>query len=105
MKTAIDFYERGKLREANANEYNRASYYSRSRFICPECGEPVHLTGSKYSNFFSHFKKTDISAECDRRVDGVSTISLYQRMGLPIYLRCEDEEKFGLYIGFKRVSE
>ena len=47
-------------------------------------------TGSKYSNFFSHFKKTDISAECDRCVDGVSTISLYQRMGLPIYLRCED---------------
>lgn len=24
---------------------------------------------------------------------------------LPIYLRCEDEEKFGLYIGFKRASE
>ena len=62
-------------------------------------------TGSKYSNFFSHFKKTDISAECDRCVDGVSTISLYQRMVLPIYLRCEDEEKFGLYIGFKRASE
>lgn len=62
-------------------------------------------TGSKYSNFFSHFKKTDISAECDRCVDGVSTISLYQRKGLPIYLRCEDEEKFGLYIGFKRASE
>lgn len=105
MKTAIDFYERGKLREANADEYNRAGYYSRSRFICPECGEPVYLIRGKDSNFFSHFKKTDISAECDRRVAGGSTISLYQRMGLPIYLRCEDEEKFGLYIGFKRVSD
>ena len=52
MKTAIDFYERGKLKEANADDYNRLSYYPRNRFICPECGEPVHLTGSKYSKFF-----------------------------------------------------
>ena len=27
MKTAIDFYERGKLKEANADDYNRLSYY------------------------------------------------------------------------------
>ena len=63
MKTAIDFYERGKLKEANADDYNRLSYYPRNRFICPECGEPVHLTGSKYSNFFGHYKKTDISVK------------------------------------------
>lgn len=105
MKTAIDFYERGKLKEANADEYNRAGYYSKNRFICPECGEAVHLTGSKYSNFFSHYKKTDISAECERRVDAVPTSSLYQRMGLPLYLRCENRERFGLYIGFKKISE
>ena len=85
MKTAIDFYERGKLKEANADEYNRSSYYSKNRFICPECGEPVHLTGSKYANFFSHYKKTDISAECERRVDAIPSSSLYQRMGLPLY--------------------
>ena len=105
MKTAIDFYERGKLKEANADEYNRLSYYSRNRFICPECGEPVHLSGSKYSNFFSHYKKTDTSAECERRVDAISSSSLYQRMGLPIYLRCEGKEYFRLYIGFRKISE
>lgn len=105
MKTAIDFYERGKLKEANADEYNRAGYYSKNRFICPECGEAVHLTGSKYSNFFSHYKKTDISAECERRVDAIPTSSLYQRMGLPLYLRLENRERFGLYIGFKKISE
>lgn len=105
MKTAIDFYERGKLKEANADEYNRAGYYSKNRFICPECGEAVHLTGSKYSNFFSHYKKTDISAECERRVDAVPTSSLYQRMGLPLYLRYENRERFGLYIGFKKIPE
>lgn len=103
MKIAIDFYERGKLKEANADEYNRSSYYSRNRFICPECGEPVHLTGSKYSNFFSHYKKTDISAECERRVDAISSSSLYQRMGLPLYLRCEGKKYFRLYIGFRKI--
>lgn len=104
MKTAIDFYERGKLKEANADEYNRSSYYSKNRFICPECGEPVHLTGSKYANFFSHYKKTDISAECERRVDAIPSSSLYQRMGLPLYLRYEGKEYFRLYIGFRKMS-
>lgn len=63
MKTALDFYARGKQKEANADEYDRFRYYSRDRFICPECGEAVHLTGSKYSNHFAHFKKNDVSAE------------------------------------------
>lgn len=47
MKTALDFYARGKQKEANADEYDRSRYYSRDRFICPECGEAVHLTGSR----------------------------------------------------------
>ena len=46
MKTAIDRYERGKQREANADDYDRRYSYSSTRFICPECGEFVHLTGS-----------------------------------------------------------
>ncbi len=54
MKTALDFYARGKQKEANADEYDRSRYYSRDRLICPECGEAVHLTGSRYSNHFAH---------------------------------------------------
>ena len=60
MKTALDFYERGKQKEANADEYDRSRYYSKDKFICPECGEAVHLTGSRYSNHFAHFKKKDM---------------------------------------------
>lgn len=103
MKTAIDFYARGKQREANADEYNRSNLYSRNRFICPECGEPVHLTGSKYSNFFSHYKKSDVSAECDRRVDGDPTDSVYERIGLPIYMRKNASSDFNLFMGFKAL--
>lgn len=103
MKTALDFYARGKQKEANADEYERSRYYSKDRFICPECGEPVHLTGSKYSNHFAHFKKSDVSVECDRRVDGSPTDSAYERIGLPIYMRINSSGDFYLYMGFKAL--
>ena len=101
MKTALDFYARGKQKEANADEYDRSRYYSRDRFICPECGEAVHLTGSRYSNHFAHFKKSEVSAECDRRVDGSQTDSVYERIGLLIYMRKNSSGDFYLYMGFK----
>lgn len=103
MKTAIDFYARGKQKEADADEYERSNVYSRSRFICPECGETVHLTGSKYSNFFAHYKKSDVSAECDRRVDGEPTDSVYERIGLPIYMRRTASGDFSLYLAFRAI--
>lgn len=48
MNTAIDFYSRGKEKEAEANEYTLPGYYPLGRFICPECGEEVFLSRSKY---------------------------------------------------------
>lgn len=105
MKTAIDCYARGKQREANADEYSRARSYSQGRFICPECGELVHLTGSRYSNHFAHYKKTDVSAQCNRRVDGMPTQSVYERIGLPLYLRKDDNGDFRLFIGFRTLPK
>lgn len=103
MKTALDFYARGKQKEANADEYDRSRCYSRDRFICPECGEAVHLTGSRYSNHFAHFKKSEVSAECDSRIDGNPTDSVYERIGLPIYMRKNLSGDFYLYMGFKAL--
>lgn len=103
MKIAIDFYARGKQKEVDADEYDRTRYYSKDRFICPECGEPVHLTSGKKRNHFAHFKKNEMSAECDRRVDGVPTESIYERIGLPIYLRKNSSDDFELYMGFKAL--
>lgn len=105
MKTALDYYDRGKLKESNADDYNSSSYYAKGRFICPECGEPVHIRPSKYSNFFVHYKRTNENDECDRRVDGESTESIYERMGIPLYLRTDDEKRFYIYLGFKALPE
>lgn len=105
MKNAIDFYERGKQKEANADEFNRNFRYVHGRFICPECGEAVHLTGYKDSNHFSHYKKTDISVEYGRRVDGEPIDSIYERIGLPIYLRKSVDSTFSLYMGFRAIPQ
>ena len=104
MKTALDCYGRGKQKECNADEYIVGSVYSRDRFICPECGESVHLRRSKYSNYFAHYKRQNTSAECDKRVDGVPTDSIYERIGLPIYLRNGAVKgTFELSLGFKAL--
>lgn len=103
MKTALDFYERGKQKEVNADEYDRSRYYSRNRFICPECGEAVYLTGNKDSNHFTHLRQSNVSAECDRRVDSIPTNSVYERIGLPIYMRQNVSGDFSLYMGFKAL--
>ncbi|MBO8463101.1 MAG: hypothetical protein IAC13_04135 [Firmicutes bacterium] len=103
MKTALDFYARGKQRESNADDYEISSYYIKGRFICPECGEPVYLRPSKYSNFFIHFKKTNETDECERRVDGNVPESVYERIGMPIYLRKKGTSDFSLYMGFKAL--
>lgn len=106
MKTALDCYSRGKQKESSADEYMVSSYYSRERFICPECGEFVHLRRSKYSNYFAHYKRLDTSAECDRRVDGVPTDSIYEKIGLPIYIRHGVEKgTYELYLGFKALPK
>lgn len=86
MKTALNFYARGKQKEANADEYDCSRYYSRDRFICPECGEAVHLTGNRYSKHFAHLKKGEVSAECDGRVDGSPTDSVYEKLAYVFYL-------------------
>ncbi len=103
MDTAIDFYARGKEKEVHAGEYTIHSYYPRGKFICPECGEEVFLTHSKYKNYFAHYKKTEKTTECDRRVDGASYESIYERIGLPIYIKETALSKFELFISFRAL--
>ena len=104
MNTAIDFYSRGKEKEAEANEYTLPGFYPIGRFICPECGEEVFLSRSKYKNFFKHRKRTDQTPECERRVDSVPSESIYERIGLPLYIKEISSGNFKLYMGFQALS-
>lgn len=103
MKTALDNYALGKQQEVSADTFK---YIVRDpyRFLCPECLEQVTMVDGKYSKYFKHHKKNDSSIECDRRVEALETQSISERVGLPLFLRRENN-KYGLYIGFRALSE
>ncbi|OAA91885.1 hypothetical protein [Clostridium ljungdahlii] len=103
MKTAIYHYSLGKQKEVQASDFIRGSSFPPGKFTCPECGENVFLTSRKYSILFSHYEKKETSPECDRRVDGKSSLTIYERIGLPLYLRINNGN-FYLSMGFRPIS-
>lgn len=103
MKYAIDRYVVGTEKEVSANEFDGCGIpNSHKRFFCPECGEMVFFRkkGGNHPSYFFHQKKTERTPECDRRVDGRSELSLYQRVGLPIYITRNLTARYQLNIGF-----
>ena len=108
MKYAIDRYEMGLEKEVRADIfYNKYIPRKKDRFFCPECGEPVFWSsrGGSQPDKFSHYKKTEQTPECDKRVDGRSGLNLYERVGLPVYLAIRAVNQFSLMIGFPAVGE
>lgn len=101
MKTALDNYALGKQQEVSADKFD---YIIRDpyRFLCPECLEQVTMVDGKYSKYFKHHKKTASSIECDRRVEAMETHSISERVGLPLFLRKENN-KYTLCIGFRSL--
>lgn len=73
--------------------------------LCSECAAKYVLSKSiKLPDRFSHYKKTEYTPECDRRVGGYSEMNLYERVGLPIYLTVRPDTQFCLNIGFPAVG-
>ena len=98
MRTAIDNYSIGRQKEVDANSFRKQTInVSHKRFICSECGELVGL--SKRGHFY-HTKKTIDSPNCDKRSDSTSTQTVYERMGLPLYIKQIDNSTFSLCMGF-----
>lgn len=108
MKYAIDRYEIGSEKEVSADLFY-GKYISRrhGRFLCPECGEPVYWCsrGGSQPDKFSHYNKTELSPECEKRVDGNLKLNLYERVGLPVYLTVRAGNRFCLNIGFPALGE
>ena len=107
MKYAIDRYGVSLEKEVRADIfYNKYISQKSSRFFCPECGEPVFWSsrGGVLPDRFSHYKKTENTPECDRRVDGRSGLNLYERVGLPVYLTAKASNQFCLNIGFPAIN-
>lgn len=89
MDTAIDISYLGKEKEVSAEEAYEKGY---GRFKCPECGEPVSLVipfEIAHKKYFKHGKQTENSPECSLRVEGNGNQSIYERLGIPLYLRTD----------------
>lgn len=100
MRKAIDNYAIGKQKEVTAWKGQSISA-SNHRFFCPECMEYVSLD---VRGHFRHKKRTSQSLACEKRVDSPSRSS-YERMGLPLYIRKEMDDRFLLYIGFPAIPQ
>ncbi|MDL2257546.1 hypothetical protein LJC42_00105 [Eubacteriales bacterium OttesenSCG-928-K08] len=109
MKYAIDRIKIGFEEDVSANEFFGIYIPQRTnRFFCPECGEPVFWKsrgGNKQNDEFSHYRQTEKSPECDKRVDGKSELNLYERVGLPMRLARLGESGFALYVIFPAIGE
>ncbi len=98
METAIDRSFVGKEKEIHINDFD--GYKGYHRFICPNCGEYVFpRTGKKNVHHFSHYEKNETSIECEKRSKIGKSCSFYEKVGLPIYLKREND-CFTLNIGF-----
>ena len=108
MKYAIDRYSVGFEKEVIADDFDNDYYIPRrtSRFYCPECNELVYFraSGGGRTSHFYHQEKTERSPECDKRVDGRSSLSLSERVGLPLYLIPLFSKKYQLCMGFPALG-
>ncbi|MGH2087539.1 hypothetical protein ACRCJZ_08260 [Aerococcus urinaeequi] len=105
MDTAISLHEVGRQKEVFAKDFNKRRKYARGTFICPECGEDVVLRMSeKQKSYFAHYMHNKSYKDCDLRVDGNSNLTIYERLGIPLYLTASKMHGYELNIGLKSIS-
>ena len=104
MKTALDNYSLGKQKEVFASDFENTMRYQSGRFQCPVCGEDVILVIPKErAKYFKHYKRTDTSMECDRRINTYEQLNIYDRIGLSVYLKNRNNEYF-FAIQFRAIT-
>lgn len=110
MDKAKENYKIGEVRIVDAvqikKEYNRSISYEEKKFFCSNCGEYVtYVNREKGKTFFRHAKKTEESNECELRIDSQSELTVYQKVGLPIYLKKDINNYYSIYIGFYAIDK
>lgn len=110
MDKAKENYKIGQVRTVTAKqieeEYKRRVQYKEKKFFCPNCGEYVTFAyGKKNKSFFRHANENEETKECDLRSKSEGELSIYQKIGLPLYLKKESNNKYQLYIGFYSLGE
>lgn len=102
MKSAIYNNYPGIVKEIEAIDLSKSLQFQRGDFICPECGEEVnYVAGHIQRQHFRHYPDYLKLIDCDLRVDGESNLTVYQRLGIPLYLLRINKNEYQLNLGFK----
>lgn len=106
MRYAVDRYILGCEQEVAAKSFLPLSNIPgrKRRFFCPECGETVFFRAKGDGEFY-HQKQKENTPECDKRVDGRSGLSLYERTGLSMYIVRDTSERYCLGISFPPLGK
>lgn len=110
MDRANDNYCIGKHRTVTADELEKIHYesvsFNNKRFICPECGEYLTFVRRyKYKSYFKHSRSNDTTKHCELRSQSNQNFSIYERAGLPLYLKKCANNQFELNLGFYNIDE
>lgn len=110
MDTAKEIFSIGRHRTITVEEAEQKFAGTvgsgRERFICPECGEYVAFVRRyEYRSYFKHGFSNETTKECDLRSISQNYQTIYERIGLPLYIRKNMDEEFELCVGFYTLDE
>lgn len=110
MEKAKENYKSGEIRIVSAEQikkqHGRTISSEEKRFFCLTCGEYVAYVNSvKKKSYFRHIKKTAETKECELRTEGQNKLFVYQKVGLPIYIKKNQNDKFSIHIGFYGIDK
>lgn len=107
MNKAKHNYSLGKYKTVTADEmaqvYSKSVRLNERMFSCIECGEYVtFVRGEKVRPYFKHSKRNETTEYCKLRSGNLQSDSIYEKLGLPLYLGRRGKEKgqFDLYMVF-----
>lgn len=112
MDKAKEIYSVGKQRLVDADNIERIYCGSvpsnAKRFFCPSCGEYVtfvHIKKKGHKSYFRHCNINETTKMCDLRSKNTEQLSIYERVGLPLYLKEYSRGVFELYLAFYSIDK
>lgn len=107
MEKARDYYSNKLLIAQEVKGiYQQTISAIDKKFICPECGEYVaFVSGNKKKPYFRHCNSNEYTKNCDFRTQTQTYSSIYEKLGLPMYIKKVGENYYELFIGFYKLEE
>lgn len=112
MERAKEHLGNGKTKIITAEEasikYKQTISSKDAKFFCLCCGEQVafvHRSNENYKHFFRHSKQFKNDNYCEKRINIIESKSVYEKLGLPLYLKKTSKLLYELKLGLHKAPE